>query len=119
MKGKLDINLYKNSILAYSKKDINYEIIDNAYIFYLDDVKNTLLITEKELKLVRDASEYNFALTITEEKNTCRYLLKELDSYVDIMVDDGSFNYIDKSLELNYQLESDDSFTTIKIEFKE
>ena len=89
MKKKLDINLLKNNNLTYTKKDVSYDTYDNIIKYNLDDVVNTLELLEDGVIFTRENDEYLFNLKLSKDQNTCRYLLKELDSYIDIVVDDG------------------------------
>ncbi len=116
MNNSLSIKLYKNNDLCLNQKEVNYNLSDNRYKFILDDVQNSILIGEEQLVLVRDNQEYNLKLTINKNgQHTCEYLLKELDCYVDIMVDSAEFSFTDDFLEIYYQLETDDAFTKIEI----
>ena len=45
------------------------------------------------------------------------YLLKEIDAFVDIIVDSAEFNIQDDKLDIYYQLESDDKFTKLELDF--
>ena len=44
-------------------------------------------------------------------------IIKENDNLVDIVVDSAEFSIQDDKLELYYQLESDDQFTRLEINF--
>ena len=90
----------------------------NRYEFSLEEVLNTIAISEESLVLTRDNEESRLELTVSKSGNhKCRYLLKELDAYVDIIVDSAEFNIQNGKLELYYQLESDDQFTKLEINF--
>ena len=103
---------------TYTKKDVSYDTYDNIIKYNLDDVANTLELLEDGVIFTRENDEYLFNLKLSKDQNTCRYLLKELDSYIDIVVDDGQIIKEDNKLTINYQIESDDEFTTIELFLK-
>ena len=100
------------------RPQLDYKKTDNKYEFILDNVSHTIAISEESLVLTRDNEESRLELTVSKSGNhKCRYLLKELDAYVDIIVDSAEFNIQNGKLELYYQLESDDQFTKLEINF--
>ena len=116
MNNFLSLKLYKNNDLYLEKKLLNYAKTNNKYEFSLEDVLNTIIISEDAMVLTRDNKESTLELTVNKNGNhKCRYLLKELDAYVDIVVDSAEFSIQDDKLELYYQLESDDQFTRLEI----
>ncbi len=118
MNNFLSLKLYKNNDLYLEKESLNYVRNDNKYEFTLEDVLNTITINDESLILVRDNKESQLELTINKDgKHNCKYLLKELDAYVDIIVDSAEFSIQNDKLELYYQLESDDQFTKLEISF--
>lgn len=118
MNNFLSLKLYKNNDLFLEKKSLNYAKNDNKYEFTLEDVLNTITINNETLILVRDNKESQLELTVNKDGNhKCKYFLKELDAYVDIIVDSAEFSVQNDKLELYYQLESDDQFTKLEISF--
>ena len=118
MNNFLSLKLYKNNDLFMERPQLDYKKTDNKYEFSLEEVLNTIDISEESLVLTRDNEESRLELTVSKSGNhKCRYLLKELDAYVDIIVDSAEFNIQDSKLELYYQLESDDQFTKLEINF--
>lgn len=118
MNNFLSLKLYKNNDLYLEKKSLNYAKTNNKYEFSLEDVLNTIIISEDAMVLTRDNKESTLELTVNKNGNhKCRYLLKELDAYIDIVVDSAEFSIQDDKLELYYQLESDDQFTRLEINF--
>lgn len=118
MNNSLSLKLYKNNDLYLEKKSLDYTKNGNRYEFSLEEVLNTIAISEESLVLTRDNEESRLELTVNKSGNhKCRYLLKELDAYVDIIVDSAEFNIQNGKLELYYQLESDDQFTKLEINF--
>ena len=108
MNNFLSLKLYKNNDLYLEKKSLNYAKTNNKYEFSFEDA----------MVLTRDNKESTLELTVNKNGNhKCRYLLKELDAYVDIVVDSAEFSIQDDKLELYYQLESDDQFTRLEINF--
>lgn len=118
MSNSLSLKLYKNNDLYLEKKSLSYAKNDNKYEFLLEDVLNTITISEDAMVLTRDNKESTLELTVNKNGNhKCQYLLKELDAYVDIIVDSAEFSVQNNKLELYYQLESDDQFTKLEINF--
>ena len=88
MNNFLSLKLYKNNDLYLEKKSLNYAKTNNKYEFSLEDVLNTIIISEDAMVLTRDNKDSTLELTVNKNGNhKCRYLLKELDAYVDIVVD--------------------------------
>jgi len=115
---RLSIKLYKNNDLYLNLDNVNYQKINEKYRFQIEDISHTLLINKQELVLIRENVESRFELTIRNNGlHACKYLLKELDAYVDINVDSAEYSLESNHLELYYQLESDDKFTRIEIHF--
>ncbi len=118
MNNSLSLKLYKNNDLYLEKKSLSYAKNDNKYEFLLEDVLNTITISDETLVLTRDNKESTLELIVSKKgKHKCQYLLKELDAYVDIIVDSAEFSVQNNKLELYYQLESDDQFTKLEINF--
>ena len=88
MNNFLSLKLYKNNDLYLEKKSLNYAKTNNKYEFSLEDVLNTIIISEDSMDLTWD-----------------------------IVVDSAEFSIQDDKLELYYQLESDDQFTRLEINF--
>lgn len=108
MDNLLNIKLYKDNDL-YIDKDINYNIENKCYKYILDDIDNTIYIDGDSLILTRENDEYKMILTIDNNgKHSCTYLLKEIDTTFDILVDSATFSIKDKIMDIYYQLESAD-----------
>jgi len=113
----LHLKLYKNNNLILEQKNIAYSKNNDKILFNLDGVDNKLEIKDDYLLFEREDATSYFNINLTSAKNTCQCMLKELDTLVDIIVDDGEFHFQDNILVINYQIETDDEFTTIEIEF--
>ena len=75
-------------------------------------------VSDDSLIIIRDNNESTLEITIKKNGNhKCRYLLKEIDAFVDIIVDSAEFNIQDDKLDIYYQLESDDKFTKLELDF--
>lgn len=118
MKKKLNINLLKNNNLVVSYQNINYQEEDKLISYEIDNVTNSIYIGSKSLVFTRENAEFLFELTIAKDNNKCKYLLKELDNYLDVEVDDANYEQTKDKLIINYQIETDDEFTTVEIYFK-
>jgi len=111
----LNIKLYKDNDL-YIDRNITYLLNDNTLSFNLDNIDNTIISTIDTLTIIRENNEYKMILTIDNNgKHSCTYLLKEIDTTFDILVDSAYFNIKDKLYDIYYQLESDDKTTHIEI----
>ena len=100
------------------KTQLDYKKTDNKYEFILDNVFHTITVSDESLVIERDNNESTLEITIKKDGNhKCRYLLKEIDAFVDIIVDSAEFNIQNDKLEVYYQLESDDKFTKLELDF--
>lgn len=100
------------------KPQLDYNKTDNKYEFILDNVSHVITVSDDSLIIIRDNDESTLEITIKKDGNhKCRYLLKEMDAFIDIIVDSAEFNFQDDKLEIYYQLESDDKFTKLELDF--
>lgn len=118
MNNFLSLKLYKNNDLFMEKPQLDYKKTGNKYEFILDNVFHTITVFNESLVIIRDNNESTLEITIKKDGNhKCRYFLKEIDAFVDIIVDSAEFNIQDDKLEVYYQLESDDKFTKLELDF--
>lgn len=118
MNNFLSLKLYKNNDLFMERSQLDYKKTDNKYEFILDNVSHTITVSDDSLIIIRDNNESTLEITIKKNGNhKCRYLLKEIDAFVDIIVDSAEFDIQDDKLDIYYQLESDDKFTKLELDF--
>ena len=69
MNNSLSLKLYKNNDLYLEKKSLDYTKNGNRYEFSLEEVLNTIAISEESLVLTRDNEESRLELTVSKSGN--------------------------------------------------
>lgn len=109
------MNKYK--IKFKNDKEINEDIInmiDNKATFNLNDIINTITLDNNNIIIERENEEYYFAIDFIRKKSI--YKLKDYNLEFDIPVIIANYSIKDNKIELNYQLESNESLITISLE---
>jgi hypothetical protein len=119
LKKTLDIEIIKDNKEYQTMKDITYEKDNNKIKFILDDTQHLIVIDNESVEFIRENKEFLFNLKISQREKISKYLLKAVDGYFNINVENGKFNINDNELLIEYKLESDEQTTMLKIILKE
>lgn len=110
----IDIELYKNNNLYLKKTNVTAKYNKNI-IEYIDDVNTKIEITDKNILFQRSNDEYEFKLLLNQDNNTCTYKLKKEDIIFDIKVNSATYKIDEKTLEIIYDIETDDTLNKLII----
>jgi len=109
----LNLQLLKEDKIVLENQKIPYQIIDNTIIFTLEEIEHRIDLTKKVFQ--RENDEFCFILDLENEKST--YQLKTHDVTFDVNVDFATLDQNEQTLEINYNIETDDQKTKILIDF--
>ena len=107
----IDIELYKNNNLYLKKTNVTAKYNNNI----IDDVNTKIEITDKNILFQRSNDEYEFKLLLNQDNNTCTYKLKKEDIIFDIKVNSATYKIDEKTLEIIYDIETDDTLNKLII----
>lgn len=110
----IDIELYKNNNLYLKKTNVTAKY-NNNIIDYKDDVNTKIEITDKNILFQRSNDEYEFKLLLNQDNNTCTYKLKKEDIIFDIKVNYATSKIDENTLEIIYDIETDDTLNKLII----
>lgn len=110
----IDIELYKNNNLYLKKTNVTAKY-NNNIIEYIDDVNTKIEKTDKNILFQRSNDEYEFKLLLNQDNNTCTYKLKKEDIIFDIKVNSATYKIDEKTLEIIYDIETDDTLNKLII----
>ena len=113
IKNSLNMKLYKNNNLVLDKNNIAYSNNSDKILFEIDKYPHYLIINNDGITFQRETEDYLFYLEINNN-NKCSITLKKEQATFPINVEEAIISKEDNKLTINYQLESDDEFTTIE-----
>lgn len=111
----IDIELYKNNNLYLKKTNVTAKYNNNNIIEYIDDVNTKIEITDKNILFQRSNDEYEFKLLLNKDNSTCTYKLKKEDIIFDIKVNSATYKIDENTLEIIYDIETDDTLNKLII----
>ena len=108
---RLDFILYKNNNIKINKNSIAYSKKNDRILFELDDDCFEFLLNDKKLEMKKENIDNIFKIC----NNEASLYLKKENLLLPVKVEDYNINYYEDEFIINYQLETDDEQTTIKI----
>ena len=90
-------------------------------IIYKDSDVSIKIIIDDSVRLIRENNEFKMEMLFDKNKQTtCKYLLKEYNKCLDLLLETKMINYDDNHIDILYRIiDSSDDYINFKLEFEE